>query len=1188
MTSLSVPIGLIQSLPKTKITQCIVKDKLVCGTEDGILLVDWQHNLEPRQYLIGPCGNIIFLLPCKVESDQVQQGLLSVSDEGEISLWDLEDGRCIVSRNQGVENVQHLILSGEWLFGYGDSNVLQLLNTSSLETRQTFEFPNWISSVQVIQSDLVVLDWDGLLQIYKIDFDQLTLTKKTELLLKKPLIDGQLVVNDFDHNIVLHCGSDGLQIFRIDKEIHVLLEVEGSFENAYFLSARTFLVHDKHAQAYVYYLGQESDFKQDIISQIPQHAIILASDGHYACYVDQLSIGNYSNYKYVTLLAKTPKQDGRYFIAYVPPDPKNDLQQHLVMVKQDYFDQTQVQVCRFWASLFCSNVQPSVTQNTFPIVLQADPPKQIEKIPNAFQPVFTAIISIARTHAALGQADGTVLIVPLQYLLSGFDPQDKMVQRLDDDCSFPVTALSVPEYSVDHSKRHLLVGHENGTVTLWDTDKFERISTFGCHADAVFQFLPVPVQIGGKLRSSSLSIGLDNTIAVINIEDGTKTLFFSGHTPIDGVYWRVQDHIMLVHLRDGRLFVWQLKTGHLDRIVTGPIVRDMIQSCSEYKSKLDWNILESVNFKRTLSVYCISRPKEMPSVGVLQLNLKRLIDEIYNGEHLLSPILTRRTQSREEQKRERKEDKQEKKDPMEFLKKTFQLKKEEETPQTPGTPAESRSIESDKRRGPPNTNVTHAILSALLSWGLDPMVDEQCIKNFGLVPCAGFVSVGYRGANGYLNFPLSYRKQPSDDWSVSAYSSAQRLLSILSLMKCVMSTQGLEEQAIQLITHYGVTVPDSSAEYKPASLSYIIRYWQDPIADVGQAARSIFETTLKKMTPEQKQTLIQYHKDFLPVLKTNRQKQSLRACMILALVHVYDPQLIPTRLSKDISSSLDTIIREEVKSPFRLLAIELLGLGFSYWEPHINGASMLRLLVSLTGLHQTQLQLTPPAMMQARTTLQAIVGFNAPLVINTLLFDLLHSKSIGERISSLKILGSLVSKKPLLLYQYVPSMVDAMVKTLDPNNPQLRESLQDLITVNIAELVTLSCVDFHAGSQKLVVGLLDGSIVIYDLRTATRFMVIQTADPVHCVSYSPNGKLLGTLSLTQNTVSFWQPHGGLLNTLVQLSHSANPLKPFRTFPLGPKPEQVTLQEVVGQVKFQWLGDRSAKIQSLGLELVFNV
>lgn len=41
-----------------------------------------------------------------------------------------------------------------------------------------------------------------------------------------------------------------------------------------------------------------------------------------------------------------------------------------------------------------------------------------------------------------------------------------------------------------------------------------------------------------------------------------------------------------------------------------------------------------------------------------------------------------------------------------------------------------------------------------------------------------------------------------------------------------------------------------------------------------------------------------------------------------------------------------------------------------------------------------------------------------------------------------------------MLYPFIPAMVDAMVKVLDPNHPAIRESLQDIVTVNIAELVT--------------------------------------------------------------------------------------------------------------------------------------
>lgn len=71
-------------------------------------------------------------------------------------------------------------------------------------------------------------------------------------------------------------------------------------------------------------------------------------------------------------------------------------------------------------------------------------------------------------------------------------------------------------------------------------------------------------------------------------------------------------------------------------------------------------------------------------------------------------------------------------------------------------------------------------------------------------------------------------------------------------------------------------------------------------------------------------------------------------------------------------------------------------------------------------------------------------------------------------------------------------MIEAMVKMLDPNNPTVRESLQHIVTTNFSDLVKVfPMVAFHAGSQRLAVGTLDATSVIYDLRTASKLNILE-------------------------------------------------------------------------------------------------
>jgi WD40 repeat protein len=179
-----------------------------------------------------------------------------------------------------------------------------------------------------------------------------------------------------------------------------------------------------------------------------------------------------------------------------------------------------------------------------------------------------------------------------------------------------------------------------------------------------------------------------------------------------------------------------------------------------------------------------------------------------------------------------------------------------------------------------------------------------------------------------------------------------------------------------------------------------------------------------------------------------------------------------------------------------------------------------------------------------------------------------------------------------------------MVKILDPNHPMVRESLQNIVTVNFAELVkNFPSVDFNAASQKLAVGTNDGKTIVYDLRAATKVHVLDThSGAIHGVSFSPDGKLIATLSLQESQIVFWQPAAGLFDSIKGAfgGHQAKAgvsiaginigkVQPYRSFPIGQKSSNVNIQDTLDQVRFEWKGERTLNLYSVGgLNLCFTV
>lgn len=75
-------------------------------------------------------------------------------------------------------------------------------------------------------------------------------------------------------------------------------------------------------------------------------------------------------------------------------------------------------------------------------------------------------------------------------------------------------------------------------------------------------------------------------------------------------------------------------------------------------------------------------------------------------------------------------------------------------------------------------------------------------------------------------------------------------------------------------------------------------------------------------------------------------------------------------------------------------------------------------------------------------------------------------------------------------------------------------------------------VDFSSSAQKLAVGTLEGASVIYDVRTATRSVVLEGhIGPVSVLAFSPDAKLIATCSLADQSVRVWHTNLSLFGMI---------------------------------------------------------
>ncbi|KAF5334171.1 hypothetical protein D9758_014838 [Tetrapyrgos nigripes] len=133
---------------------------------------------------------------------------------------------------------------------------------------------------------------------------------------------------------------------------------------------------------------------------------------------------------------------------------------------------------------------------------------------------------------------------------------------------------------------------------------------------------------------------------------------------------------------------------------------------------------------------------------------------------------------------------------------------------------------------------------------------------------------------------------------------------------------------------------------------------------------------------------------------------------------------------------------------------------------------------------------------------------------------------LEHRKAVLQILAFLIRKRPLVLLPNLPKLLEAVVKSLDPNSTggKDRDAVLDTVTEILGHVVkTFPSIDFHVSSQRLAVGTSEGTIVMYDLKTAIRLYVLEAhKEPITACSFSPDGRRLVTLSLKESVALVWK------------------------------------------------------------------
>lgn len=71
-------------------------------------------------------------------------------------------------------------------------------------------------------------------------------------------------------------------------------------------------------------------------------------------------------------------------------------------------------------------------------------------------------------------------------------------------------------------------------------------------------------------------------MALLSLQERKCITLASRHLfPVVTIKWRPFDDFMIVGCSDGTAYVWQMETGHLDRVLHGMLANEVLSACDE-------------------------------------------------------------------------------------------------------------------------------------------------------------------------------------------------------------------------------------------------------------------------------------------------------------------------------------------------------------------------------------------------------------------------------------------------------------------------------------------------------------------------------------------------------------------------------------------------------------------------------
>ncbi|XP_054161861.1 WD repeat-containing protein 7-like isoform X2 [Oppia nitens] len=621
---LIVPITLWGSQSPTHCISCVLLTNdyktVVTGCNDGQICL-WDCNsitfsLTPRSLLFGHSSPVLCLANGKQTNDNSL--LVSSSESGEMSLWDLSDGRCLESiKMQCVHtNIQTYELSAHEdlrLFCNGYYAEILIMDVTTLEVLYTLTSkvnPDWISAIHVLkpvkrQEDVVIgISIAGVVKVWTMTGQEMRSTEPIYENESKPircLNAIRMTCCIYNQRTVLVVCTKYWQIYDAG-DFSLLCSVDSRrgerWSGGDFLSADRIIVWSDAGKGYLYKLPVNK-LKGKAISCIPENKEFHSPEADQPFLYSILS-----NPEDERLLC--PPAMNFYLLTRNMNEMNQNIQK--LLIRGDSYGKViiwsipdvshrDVSLIRQESETNASQMSPTVIQSLDRAWKLMDPlpcgilDQLIHTTDDTPYYKLTASVYLPQQgRLVCGREDGSIIIVSasqtimLQFLVGKhLTFEDWPHHQILIGHSGRVNCLLYPHHMDSRYEiSHLVSGGVDFSVCVWDIYAGTLLHRFSVHAGEINQLFAPPKECNPRILQCICSVASDHSVALLSLKERKCIMLASRHLfPIHTIKWRPLDDFMIVGCVDGSVYVWQMETGHLDRVVHGIIAEEILSACDE-------------------------------------------------------------------------------------------------------------------------------------------------------------------------------------------------------------------------------------------------------------------------------------------------------------------------------------------------------------------------------------------------------------------------------------------------------------------------------------------------------------------------------------------------------------------------------------------------------------------------------